>query len=610
MVHQARDYFTMNGWTVVGTKEKKSGLRNCSQSNLLSQEDGVKRFLSSFKTSPCPNTDWHDHRKCKFYHSDQDRRRNPFNIIYFPDDDDIISNVESHYHPMNYLTKMCEQPSGCPYGCYCANAHLKNLLRDKTTAGLEYNDHLSDMTLEKRKNSQPTLGAYTPELKSQSSTAPIIHDHHSKSWNAADHNLPKCSEYLIELPLDCKAWFLVNASDKFFSFLREVAMKEGLAQIEIRNNRWGEGEYGIAVRGSKDARERASEQLFTHLIEPPLQFFVEESKELSSRVMTRLVKKSQTEINNMILGKFASCAFVEFSDNEMIICASNQHHKGAHVINQVFDKLSFWIKQEGLDNFIDCCICCDSFNLDQGVACQEGHFYCGSESGCLDSMVRDQLGRMQHQDNDIKCSICQETIETRSLAPHLSEATWTALEEAKIDSKVKLRVEKLSHDFDKRLEAKIEEFMQEYGSSSDGMLKVQAKQLAKQAQDDIMNLKCPHCKTPYAEFTGCMAIQCGSCKKHFCGYCHHGTESGSGAHSHVRQCLVNETNNGSFYATSDQIKVAQRKHRTRELKKFLQPLKKELQNATVLELEKDLIFHGIEKAALFEFGNLQGELEL
>jgi len=90
---------------------------------------------------------------------------------------------------------------------------------------------------------------------------------------------------------------------------------------------------------------------------------------------------------------------------------------------------------------------------------------------------------------------------------------------------------------------------------------------------------------------------------------HHGTETSRGAHDHVRNCLANETSNGSYYATPEQIEVAQRKHRTRELKKFLQAMKKDVQNATVLELETDLKDHGIEKAALFEFGNLQQEIE-
>ena len=605
----------MSAWTnVVNSKGKKSAQQRCSQSALLSKSgnDGVRSFLSTFKTSPCTNFERHDYRKCNYYH-DNDIRRNPYSsFMYLPDDEDILSTAENVYHPMNYLTRICEDSSNCPYGRYCAKAHQKSLVRNTAVARQEYNEHLTNMTLERKMHSKPSLGTYAPALqKGLATTASLTQL--STGWNMADrdHNLPKCSEYLFELPLDSKPWFLINSSNEFFSFLREMAMKEVLAQIEIRNNHWGKGEYGIAVRGSKDARERAVGELATYLFDPPSDFFVQQSKSLSSRVVKKLIKKTQSEINDMILERFAPHAFVEFSNNEIIICASNQSRSGDQIIYQVFEKLSFWIKQEGHDKFVDCDCCFDSFNLDEGLACRKGHFYCGGKEGCIGAMVKEQLERMQHQDNAISCSICQETIDTRSLAPHLSNETWLALEEARIDSKVKLRVEKLSHEFDKRLDAKIQEFMKEYGSLS-GMVKVQAKQLAKQAQDDIMNLKCPHphCRAPYAEFDGCMAIQCGSCKNYFCGYCHQGTATGSGAHDHVRHCLANETNNGSYYATPEQVKVAQRKHRTRELKKFLQPLKKDAQNATVLELEEDLKFHGIEKAALFEFGNLQREIEI
>lgn len=598
----------MSAWTNVVNSKRKQSVNKCAQSAFLSGNGGIRSFLSTFKTCPCTKPEYHDYRKCNYYHSDKDQRRDPYTIMYLPDDEDL-SIAESVYHPMSFLTRICEQPSNCPYGRYCAKAHEKSLVRNANNARLEYNDHLSNMTLTNKMRSKPSLGAYAPVLqKGPASKASISQS--SSGWNVADHNLPRCAEYLFELPLDSKPWFLINSSSKFFLFLREVAMKEGLAQIEIRNNHWGEGEYGIAVRGSKDARERAVGELATFLFDPPSDFFVQQSKALSSRVVQMLDEKTQSEIHDTILGRFASHAFVEFSNDEIIICASNQSRRGNQIICQVFEKLSFWIKQEGHDKFVDCSCCFDSFNLDQGLACKKGHFYCGGKDGCIGAMVQEQLTRMQHQDA-ITCSICHEAIDTRSLAPHLSNETWLALEEARIDSKVKLRVEKLSHEFDKRLDAKIEEFMQEYGSLS-GMVKHQAKKLAKQAQDDIMNLKCPHplCKAPYAEFDGCMAIQCATCKKHFCGYCHDGFETGRGAHDHVRQCLVNETNNGSYYATPEQVKVAQRKHRTRELKKFLQSLKKDVQNATVIELEEDLAFHGIEKAALFEFGNLQREIEI
>mmetsp|Transcript_29023 Transcript_29023/g.49474 ORF Transcript_29023/g.49474 Transcript_29023/m.49474 type:complete len:416 (-) Transcript_29023:142-1389(-) len=402
----------MSAWTnVVNSKGKKSAQQRCSQSALLSKSgnDGVRSFLSTFKTSPCTNFERHDYRKCNYYH-DNDIRRNPYSsFMYLPDDEDILSTAENVYHPMNYLTRICEDSSNCPYGRYCAKAHQKSLVRNAAVARQEYNEHLRNMTLERKMHSKLSLGTYTPTLQKGLATTSSL-TQCSTGWNVADqdHNLPKCSEYLFELPLDSKPWFLINSSNKFFSFLREMAMKEGL-------------------------------------FDPPSDFFVQQSKSLSSRVVKKLIKKTQSEINDMILERFAPHAFVEFSNNEIIICASNQSRSGDQIIYQVFEKLSFWIKQEGHDKFVDCDCCFDSFNLDEGLACRKGHFYCGGKEGCIGAMVKEQLERMQHQDNAISCSICQETIDTRSLAPHLSNETWLALEEARIDSKVKLRVEKLSH---------------------------------------------------------------------------------------------------------------------------------------------------------------------
>ena len=77
-----------------------------------------------------------------------------------------------------------------------------------------------------------------------------------------------------------------------------------------------------------------------------------------------------------------------------------------------------------------------------------------------------------------------------------------------------------------------------------------------------------------------------------------------GAHLHVRQCLMNETTTGTYFATPGQIEIAQRKYRTREIKKFLRQHKKNLQNAVIIELKKDLKDLGIKQEALFELGML------
>ena len=490
-------------WTYVfNVPTKKRGTKG-SQAVALGD---VHHLLSMFKTSPCRNKDPHDHRKCVGYHSEKDKRRNPYAVYYLPDDEDLKSSMEYMYHPIVYLTKSCGKPNSCPFGRYCAKAHDRSTIRNTAVAKKEYSAHWTNRTALKKSQQNKSLGAYVQTAP----THQVVASSGSKMWNkSVEHNLPKCSEYLFELDRDSKPWFLIK-SKPFFSFFQEVAMKEGLAQIEIRNDHWGEGEYGIAIRGNKQARDSVLGLIASHMIEPPIEYFVQETKPFSSRVINKLCEKSKTEIYETILGKYADRAFIEFSDDEITICAINHpRNAGKQIIFSVFEKLSFWVQQEGRNKFIDCCICMDSYNLDEGVKCIDGHFYCGGENGCIGGMVKEQLERMHHQDDKIICSMCEKAVDTQSLAPFLSVDIWSKLEETIIDSKVKVRVEKLNHEFDRRLEEKIQAFMNEYGSA-DSQLKLRAKRLAKQAQDDILNLKCPHCKQPYAEFAGCMAIQCGT----------------------------------------------------------------------------------------------------
>ncbi len=92
---------------------------------------------------------------------------------------------------------------------------------------------------------------FAPTLQKSLSTSSAPSNHVSTGWNAPTHNLPTCSEYLLELRLDSKPWFLINTSKKFFSFLAQVAMKGGLAQLEIRNNHWGKASMELLFGGAK-----------------------------------------------------------------------------------------------------------------------------------------------------------------------------------------------------------------------------------------------------------------------------------------------------------------------------------------------------------------------
>ena len=121
-----------------------------------------------------------------------------------------------------------------------------------------------------------------------------------------------------------------------------------------------------------------------------------------------------------------------------------------------------------------------------------------------------------------------------------------------------------------------------------------------------------------------------------------GLELCSGAHDLVRECDENLTTNGSYYATPEQIREGQRRFRVKQLKKFFEEkqMKQRIRNvlaldfpalhrsgglafhqqfgsnksklimisseATIIELGRDLDDLGVEPAALFNFGNLQG----
>ena len=52
--------------------------------------------------------------------------------------------------------------------------------------------------------------------------------------------------------------------------------------------------------------------------------------------------------------------------------------------------------------------------------------------------------------------------------------------------------------------------------------------------DAMVSSCCPHCATAFADFSGCAALQCGTCMKFFCGLC--GCVTPDDGHNHVLNC--------------------------------------------------------------------------
>jgi len=94
----------------------------------------VDKFISTFKTRACTDEKHHDWFQCPFFHGKVDKRRDPFEVAYLPDDAGL-TGTEKAYHPVNFRTKYCETFSRarkCKYGAYCAFAHAENEVRQPT----------------------------------------------------------------------------------------------------------------------------------------------------------------------------------------------------------------------------------------------------------------------------------------------------------------------------------------------------------------------------------------------------------------------------------------------------------------------------------------------
>jgi len=105
-----------------------------------------KLDLNTFKVFPCHLEGQHNFKRCIYYHTELDRRRNPTKFYYEADFCENMKNadfcslgdscsyshtkVEQAYHANKYRNKFCTHyPDGlasCPYSKYCSYAHSED----------------------------------------------------------------------------------------------------------------------------------------------------------------------------------------------------------------------------------------------------------------------------------------------------------------------------------------------------------------------------------------------------------------------------------------------------------------------------------------------------
>jgi hypothetical protein len=574
----------MGDWNIVQASTGRSA--RVARPNTSGVGD-VETFLARYKTTECTKfEEHHDRAICHGFHNKVgDRRRNPYNVYYSLDD--CLNVQEEMYHPAQFRTSLCRGGLTCRFGDACSHAHGLESLRNRTKEESAYDyDHFVET------RQRPQFISFVP-----STETPKINYHAACHSLWREHHIPAKSAFI---PLDDAGWFFVNRSEALFSEMREFAFAQGLGLIDRTTASDGK-QMGLGIQGIHVGE--ISSQVKA-MLKPPSNHFAVEERKYGSRVADSLRNLLETPTGRFTITKSENVIIQIIADSVLRVSAVHSKQKSAdEFIKEVLDKVKFWISQQKLDKFTECSCCYDKLNRDQGVSCVNNHFYCAD---CFGVAVQSQILQIATREEVIVCPNCSDAYATQDIASHLSREIWDQVEKAMIDKKVQKETEVLARQFDERLHSRVKELMQKYGDA-DEMLRVKARDHALQIRNTIMNLSCPHCEIAYFDFSGCMALKCQTCEGNFCGYCHQKTATGQGAHEHVRTCLMNDTSNGSYYATAEEIEKSQRRYRTREIKKYLQRLKKDVQNATVIELAGDLKDIGIEQEALFEFGNLLGD---
>jgi len=545
----------------------------------------IRKFLETFKTMPCEKTVHHDHRLCPQYHEyAKDGRRNPYTQKY--DKDESLNQMEKLYHPVLFRTTLCRNVSSCQFQSCCARAHREADIRDREEATVEYEN------FHQQKNQRPelSLSSFIPERQNSQKRDYVMECH--EIWKQV-----KVTPKTVLLRLNEAEAFLVRQSPTLFTHLQDIAMEEGLCCIAKETC---SHKLGLLVKGLN--AELATRSI-RDCLQPPSRHFARCEQKYPKRVIH--------SIKQWLDDPTAIYAQVVTDDSKIRFYGVNSKSRsGADNIKLTMEKIKFWIEQEGHDRFLtSTCGCCfDEYNLDQGIQCAEGHFYCsGSSDSCFSMAIKAQINQIRTSEVGLVCPVCNTPYSQKDIAAHLPESVWERVQDAIVAKMVEKEKEALDDRFNQILNSKIQELLSQYDNADD-IVKLRAQQEALKVKNTIMNLSCPHCGIAYSEFTGCMALQCATCKGNFCGYCHSKTTTSRGAHDHVRECLMNETNNGSYYATSEEIEKAQKRYRTREIKKVLRNHKKDLQNAIVIELGPDLKDIGIEPDALFEVGTLHDQV--
>ena len=106
--------------------------------------------------------------------------------------------------------------------------------------------------------------------------------------------------------------------------------------------------------------------------------------------------------------------------------------------NAVFDRIEDWMRLEGLGLRTSCVACAEDFCIAQGVACEQGHFFCNRQA-CLQTVVREQQHVLVRQHRHICCPDlnCRTNFHERDVIRNVCREQWDLFLGQELTAKVK-----------------------------------------------------------------------------------------------------------------------------------------------------------------------------
>lgn len=334
------------GWQKVRDQKKSRSRKTNSVSHRPLSEEEVVQFLSKFKTTPCQNQEFHDHRFCGEYHKDGDRRRNPYTSFY--DVESCRNDMERMYHPVIFRTELCHNDiSSCQFGKICARAHVQVEVRNRIQANLSYEN--MPVAMESSGLPQRSMSSFvdTP----LQTLKPARRDYRVECRQIWDQigDLPVLS---AKLSLDPREVFLLETSASLRLAVDEAAFAEGLASVsDIKRNDTVTNAGGhLIVQGIQVASVL---EKITTILRPPSDHFYAIERQCGQRVISALRNSAQWG-GDVAKLKFA---FLEFDDADASKCSlritsvPTKARSGKEISEGILEKIEFWVKQEGYDKF-------------------------------------------------------------------------------------------------------------------------------------------------------------------------------------------------------------------------------------------------------------------